>query len=523
MKRLPLGIQTFADMITENHYYVDKTEFIYKMANIGRYFFLSRPRRFGKSSFLDTLHNAYEGNEALFKGLFLEKNWVWSKKHPVIKISFGGGIMQSKKDVLEKIDWILRFNQKHLGISCEGNNPSNCLAELIQNSYEKYSQKVVILIDEYDKPILDNIEKSILPYKIREVLKGFYSVIKDSDAYIKFVFITGVSKFSKVNLFSGLNNLTDITLDPRFATVCGYTKSELKHTFQDTLTGVPMDELKEWYDGYNFLGEKVYNPYDVLHYLDKRKFKNYWFSTGTPSFLIKLIEKRKFPMPDLENIELSEELLDSFDINSIQLETLLFQTGYLTIKEIKQRGVITIYKLKYPNLEVKYSLNDYILGYLSSQQVTEKERNKDKLYNFLYDGEVAKLKDLFHAFFASIPYNWYTSNNIANYEGFYASVFYTYFTAIGVEVKVEDATNHGRIDMVTILNSRCYVLEFKVNELTSEGKAMEQLKERRYHEKYVSYESTHLGSGTVKEIYLVGAEFSKTDKNITGFDWEKVF
>jgi hypothetical protein len=520
MKRLPLGVQTFSKLILDNHYYVDKTEFVYKLANIGTYFFLSRPRRFGKSSFLDTLHEAYEGNEALFKGLFLEKNWDWSKKHPVIKISFGGGIMQSKKEVLEKIDDILLENQERLDVSCNDKNHGNCFAKLIRYTYQKYNQKVAILIDEYDKPILDNIEKKILPYKIREVLKGFYSVIKDSDAYIQFAFITGVSKFSKVNLFSGLNNLTDITLDPEFATICGYTKSELKNTFQDRLTDVPMDELKEWYDGYNFLGEKVYNPYDVLYYLQNKVFKNYWFETGTPSFLIKLIENRKFPIPNLETIELTESILNSFDINSIQLETLLFQTGYLTIQEIKKRGVATIYKLKYPNLEVKYSLTDYILGYLSNNQVTEKERNKDKLYNFLYDGEVSKLKDLFHAFFASIPYNWYTNNDIANYEGFYSSVFYTYFTAIGVEVKVEDATNNGRIDMVAILNSRCYVLEFKVNELTSEGKAIEQLREKKYHEKYVGYESNHLGSGSVKEIYLVGVEFSKTDRNITGFDWE---
>jgi hypothetical protein len=521
MKKLPLGIQTFSDMINENHYYVDKTEFVQKLANIGRYFFLSRPRRFGKSSFLDTLHEAYEGNQELFKGLFLEKNWDWSKKYPVIKISFGSGIMQSKIDVLEKIRGILTENQEILEIQCNDSNPANCLSQLIRYTYQKYNSKVVILIDEYDKPILDNIEKSILPYKIREVLKGFYSVIKDSDKYIQFVFITGVSKFSKVNLFSGLNNLTDITLDPEFATICGYTKREINHTFQDILTDLPMDELKEWYDGYNFLGEKVYNPYDVLYYLKNKVFKNYWFETGTPSFLIKLIEKRKFPIPDLETIELTESVLNSFDINSIQLETLLFQTGYLTIKSIERLGPTIIYHLCYPNLEVKHSLNDYILKYLSNQSM-EKEKNKSKLYRILYAGEVAKLKDLFHAFFASIPYNWYTNNNIANYEGFYASVFYTYFTAIGVEVKVEDATNHGRIDMVAILNSRCYVLEFKVNELTPEGKAMEQLKERGYHEKYVGYESKHLGSGTVKEIYLVGVEFSKTNRNITAFDWEKV-
>jgi hypothetical protein len=519
MKRLPLGVQTFSKLILDNHYYVDKTEFVHKLANIGTYFFLSRPRRFGKSSFLDTLHNAYEGNEALFKGLFLEKNWVWSKKHPVIKISFGGGETTSLEGLKLVIqDMFLAF-QRQFQITFESSSFSGKFKELIVHLYKQFNQKIVILIDEYDKPILDVIDKEIA-YQVRDELKNLYSVIKDSDAYVQFAFITGVSKFSKVNLFSGLNNLTDITLDPRFATICGYTKSELKNTFEDILTDVPMQELKEWYDGYNFLGEKVYNPYDVLHYLDKRDFKNYWFETGTPSFLIKLIEKRKFPIPNLETIELTENILNSFDINSIQLETLLFQTGYLTIKEIKQRGVVTIYKLKYPNLEVKYSLNDYILGYLSNYQVTEKERNKDKLYNFLYDGEVSKLKDLFHAFFASIPYNWYTNNDIANYEGFYSSVFYTYFTAIGVEVKVEDATNNGRIDMVAILNSRCYVLEFKVNELTSEGKAIEQLREKKYHEKYVGYESKHLGSGVVKEIYLVGVEFSKTDRNITAFDVE---
>jgi len=327
MKRLPLGIQTFSKLILDNHYYVDKTEFIYKLAQKGTYFFLSRPRRFGKSSFLNTLREAYSENEDLFRGLFLEKNWDWSKKHPVIHISFGSGIMQSRREVVEKIDWLLQNNQQQLEVSCTSKNLSNCFFELIQNAYEKYNQKVVVLIDEYDKPILDNIEKNILPYQIREILKGFYGVIKDSDRYIQFVFITGVSKFSKVNLFSELNNLLDITLDPRFATICGYTELELQTTFGDILQDVPLEELREWYNGYNFLGEKVYNPYDVLNYLDRRVFKNYWFETGTSSFLLKLIEKRKFSIPNLESVELSEELVNSFDINSIELETLLFQTG----------------------------------------------------------------------------------------------------------------------------------------------------------------------------------------------------
>lgn len=257
MKRLPLGIQTFSKLILENHYYVDKTEFVYKLANIGTYFFLSRPRRFGKSSFLDTLKEAFEGNEKIFKGLFLEKNWDWSKKYPVIKISFGGGLMQTPEQVDEIIHGILRYNQRNLGISCEKGLPASvCLKELIEQSSKQFKEKVVVLIDEYDKPILDNIEKEETAIKIREILKGFYSVIKDSDSYIRFVFITGVSKFSKVNLFSGLNNLTDITLDPRFSTICGYTQNELEDTFQEQLSGISLEELKEWYNGYSFDGNK---------------------------------------------------------------------------------------------------------------------------------------------------------------------------------------------------------------------------------------------------------------------------
>ena len=520
MKRLPLGIQTFAKLILEDHYYVDKTEFVYKLANIGTYFFLSRPRRFGKSSFLDTIQEAYQGNEVLFKGLFLEKNWDWSRKYPVIKISFGSGETTSLEELRLIIhDMFLAF-QRQFQITLESSSFSGKFKELIEILYKRENRKVVILIDEYDKPILDAIDKEFA-YQVRDELKNLYSVIKDSDRYIQLVFITGVSKFSKVSLFSGLNNLTDITLDERFSTVCGYTQEELENTFEDLLSGVPLREVKEWYNGYNFLGEKVYNPYDVLHYLDKKAFQNYWFSSGTPSFLIKLIEKRKFPIPNLEKVELSQEMLDSFDIGSIHLETILFQAGYLTIRTVEKLGDMTVYHLCYPNKEVRKSLNDAILNFLSSL-VSEKEQNKSRLYRILYSGEVEKLKDLFHSFFASIPYNWYTNNDIASYEGYYCSVFYTYFTAIGVEVITEDATNLGRIDMAVLLNGRCFIMEFKVNEMTPEGRALKQLKEKKYHEKYAGYESQYLNSGTVKEIYLIGVEFNKSDRNITNFEYMRV-
>ena len=520
MKRLPLGIQTFSKLISDSHYYVDKTEFVYKLSKIGTYFFLSRPRRFGKSSFLDTIQEAYQGNEVLFKGLFLEKNWDWSKKYPVIKISFGSGETTSLEELRLIIHDIFLAFQRQFQITLESSSFSGKFKELIELLHKRENRKVVILIDEYDKPILDAIDKEFA-YQVRDELKNLYSVIKDSDRYIQLVFITGVSKFSRVSLFSGLNNLTDITLDPEFSAVCGYTQKELEDTFSELLENVPLREVKEWYNGYNFLGEKVYNPYDILHYLRNKDFRNYWFETGTPSFLIKLIEKRKFPIPSLEKVELSKEMMDSFDIGSIHLETILLQAGYMTIQSVEKLGDMTVYHLCYPNKEVRNSLNDVILTFLSSL-VSEKEKNKSRLYRILFAGEVEKLKDLFHSFFASIPYNWYTNNDIASYEGYYCSVFYTYFTAIGVEVVTEDATNLGRIDMAVLLNGRCFIMEFKVNEMNPEGRAMKQLRDKKYHEKYTDYESQYLSSGKVKEIYLIGVEFNKTDRHITTFECVRV-
>ncbi|HMV76325.1 MAG TPA: AAA family ATPase [Leptospiraceae bacterium] len=521
MKKLPLGIQTFSKLAEGSHYYVDKTEYIRKLADIGTYFFLSRPRRFGKSSFLDTLKEAYEGNENLFKGLYLEKNWDWSKKYTVIKISFGGGQTKNLDEFKIHLQDIFLAFETQFKITLRSQSLQGKFKELIVSLFEKTNQKAVILVDEYDKPILDVIENEETAASIRDELKNLYSVIKDSDAYIKFVFITGVSKFSRVSLFSGLNNLSDITLDSRFSAVCGYTQSELQNTFQDRLQGVPLNELKEWYNGYNFCGEKVYNPYDILHYLDKKDFQNYWFATGTPSFLIRLIERFRYPIPNLENIRLSAEQLESFDVRSIELETILFQTGYLTVKNIEKKGINTVYHLEYPNIEVKHSLNDVILKFLL-KLMTEKETNKVKLYELLFSGNIAELRDLFHAFFASIPYQWYTNNTISSYEGYYASVFYSYFAAAGIEVRVEDSTNLGRMDMTAVLNGRCFIMEFKVNEMTSSGNALAQLRKKKYHEKYVGYSGAQISSGTVNEIYLIGIEFSKMDRNITSFDWETV-
>ncbi|WP_456370652.1 ATP-binding protein, partial [Thermodesulfatator atlanticus] len=258
MKKLPVGIQSFVEIRTEGYYYVDKTPFVRKLVDQGKYFFLSRPRRFGKSLFLDTLRQAFLGKRELFRGLFLEENWDWSKKYPVIYISFGAGVIRSRDELVETFFSILRRHANRYQISYHEKLPNKRFEELILCLSEKYNQKVVVLIDEYDKPILDNIDKPELAAEIREELKNFYSVLKDADPYLKFCFLTGVTKFSKVSIFSGLNNLKDITIHPGYATICGYTQDEFEKTFADRLEGLDLSEVRRWYNGYSWLGEPVY-------------------------------------------------------------------------------------------------------------------------------------------------------------------------------------------------------------------------------------------------------------------------
>lgn len=262
MKKLPIGIETFSEIIQGNYYYIDKTEVLFQLTDSGKYYILSRPRRFGKSLFLDTLQEAFSGNQELFRGLYLERHWDWSVWHPVIKIDFGGGVHKVHSVLEQYIREILNEKARMESIPLQNETLSGIFRELILGLESKYSKKVVVLVDEYDKPILDNITETDRAREMRDILRNFYSVIKTSDAHIKFVFITGVSKFSKVNLFSGLNNIVDITLYPEYSSICGYTDLELI-VFQESMEDVNREELKSWYNGYNFLGEKVYNPYDI--------------------------------------------------------------------------------------------------------------------------------------------------------------------------------------------------------------------------------------------------------------------
>ncbi len=374
--------------------------------------FLSRPRRFGKSLFLDTLHNLFEGKKELFAGLAAEKNYDWSRTYPVIKISFGGGNFRSEEGLLENLSLILKRNKDRLGIECTTASPDTCFTELIQNAAQQLNQPVVILIDEYDKPILDNIDQPKMAAFARETLKAFYSVIKDNDAHLRFAFLTGVTKFSKVSVFSGINNIEDISLAPKFATICGYTQNDLETVFAKHLEGADMDEVRRWYDGYHFLGENVYNPFDILLFLrGNKQFESYWFETATPTFLVKLLRQKQFFLPDLSSIKAGKELLSAFDIDTISPVTLLFQSGYLTIREVRRRGAFVSYILGFPNLEVSTAFTTSLLDLFS-----ESSRRNDLQENICFsleDGDMEQFKAAIHALFAAIPYHNYTNNDIA--------------------------------------------------------------------------------------------------------------
>jgi hypothetical protein len=464
------------------------------------------------------------GNQKLFHGLYLENHWDWSKKHPVIRIDLGSGVLKNKEELRERIGEILFNNQKFYELEDSPHKSiSGNFESLIQNLYKKYSCKVVILVDEYDKPILDNITNTEVARDMRDGLRNLYSVIKGADAFIKFVFITGVSKFSKVNLFSGLNNLQDITLDERYAAICGYTENDLS-VFEEHLVGVDLETLKLWYNGYNFLGDKVYNPFDILLFLDRKELKNYWFETGNPSFLIELIHKNKYNPININKAKLTDSSLASFDVDYIELENLLFQTGYLTIQKVKSINYNNVYYLSYPNREVKTSLTDVILNYLVTIG-TPKENNKIRLFEVLEENNLDQLKTVFYSFFASIPHDWYRKNTLANYEGYYAAIFYCYFTALGLDVRAEDVTNDGQVDMTVFFENKVYVFEFKVIEMTEAGSALQQIKDKKYYEKYLSNPTVgelHVTHPQQQKIYLIGVEFSKENKNITNFEWEKI-
>lgn len=515
MKKLPIGISTLKDILEGGFAYVDKTAHVLELLSAGKYYFLSRPRRFGKSLLVNTLAEVFSGNEALFPGLHIHPHWDWSVTYPVIQLSFGAGVVRSRDELDRHIRRVLKENQERLQVDCgDRADVSGCFAELIRKAKAQYGQGVVVLIDEYDKPILDNIIKPEVAAEMRDGLRNFYSVIKDSDEHVRFAFLTGVSKFSKVSIFSGLNNLEDITLDERYSTLCGYTQSELETVFADYLQGVDLAEMKSWYNGYQWLGEGVYNPFDVLLFFSKQKqFRPYWFETGTPTFLVELFKNQRYHLPDLDNATASFAALGDFEIGRLRVETLLFQTGYLTIlKEESMFGGAPVYHLGYPNREVRYSLNEYLLEHY----LTDQSQERHSVYQAFMNNDFTALQQRFIALFASIANDNYRKNPVAEYEGYYAAVMYAYLCSLGIDTIAEDTGNRGRIDLTLRFKrpggrKQVYIFEFKVIEgEEGDGSALRQLQDKNYAAKYKDGET---------DIGLIGMEFSKAARNIVGFEW----
>ncbi len=510
-RRLPIGIQTFRELRDRECYYVDKTAFMGALIAEGKHYFLSRPRRFGKSLLLDTMKELFEGNEKPFIGLDIHHRWDWSTHCPVVRLDFSAGHFHTRESLDENVmDQLARIERRKKVCGDYRTAPGR-LAGLLEALHDRSGEPVVVLVDEYDKPILDNLGSPEVARANRDYLRGLYAVIKSNDADVRFSFITGVSRFSRVSLFSGLNNLTDITLDPRYSAICGYTDADLDTVFAPELPGLDRDAIRAWYNGYSWLGEeKVYNPFDILLLLCNRTFGAWWFETGTPTFLVETLFRRRVSSVSLDEMVGTSALLSRFDVDDIATEALLFQTGYLTIREEVERGGRTLYRLGFPNREVRQSLNECVLDYLV-RSPSRQGANSVRLHDLLLANDFEGMKALFQSFYASIPHQWYTSNDIARYEGFYASVFYSYFAALGLDITVEDSTSHGRLDMAVRFNANVYLFELKVVEMAGEGAAMAQLKARGYAEKY---------RGAGEPVHLVAVEFSRDARNVVAFEVE---
>jgi hypothetical protein len=508
-KKLPIGIQTFREIREDDCYYVDKTVFALRMIREGKAYFLSRPRRFGKSLFLDTLAELFAGNEALFRGLYCHERWNWNVKYPVIRISFGAGISSGGAEELTvRIRELFKQNAQRLGVTLEEGSIPGQFTRLILETEARFGQRAVVLVDEYDKPILDNLTNPELAREMRDGLRDLYSVIKDQDAHIKFAFLTGVSKFSKVNIFSGLNNLKDITLHAEYSDICGYTDSDVDTVFASELEGLDRDNIRYWYNGYNWRGEAVYNPFDLLLLFDCREFRPFWFETGTPTFLVDMLTERKVYLPALLKMESSAELISAFEVEAISTEALMFQSGYLTLTGEENLGDEIFYTLGFPNREVRGALNAVLLGAWIGSKKLEVE-HRISIFRALQKNDFEKLREIFFSLYASIPNDWFRKNEIDKFDGYYASVFYASFAALGLDIVPEDVSNQGRLDMAVKFNGQVYLFEFKVVEDEAEGKALRQIEERKYADKYRA-----LG----QPIHLIGVEFSKKTRNVVGFE-----
>ncbi len=500
-RQLPIGIQSFRRIREQDCYYVDKTPHIRRLVDTGDFYFLSRPRRFGKSLLVDTLRELFEGNEPLFRGLDIHAHWDWSIRHPVVRLSFDGKYDKPDDidgDIVDQLD----IAERQAGLEpTQSSVPApRRLRILLDRLHHITGQQAVVLIDEYDKPILDVIDNPEMAKANRDYLRGFYGIIKGSARDVRFVFVTGVSMFSRVSLFSGLNNLRNISLDPNYATICGYTDRDLGAVFAPELPGLDRDEIRKWYNGYHWLGdEKLYNPFDLL----------LLFETGSPTFLFRMMMEREVSPMELENRVSDEELVSTFDVENITVDALLFQTGYLTITAEERRGPRTLYTLDYPNFEVQQSLNDGLLGYVTGK-IDETADQGDELGRLLVANDFDGFADHLRSFFAGIPCQWQGANSPARYEAWYAGMLYACFRTIGLDLRVEDSSGRGRADMVVLHGRQVFVFVFKMAGGEGGGdsaaqSAIDPIPAKGYAEKY---------RDRGEPVHLIGVAFSAEKRNL---------
>ncbi len=515
MKKLPIGLQDFARLRQEDFLYVDKTELLYQLVTEGVYYFLSRPRRFGKSLLVSTLVELFQGRQELFEGLWIHDRWDWQQTYPVIHLSLNS--LGYKELGLEKA-LALRLNKiaTHYGLTLQSEANSLRLQELIEQLHHSLG-RVVVLIDEYDKPILDYLDDLPRAQAHREQLKSFFSVLKDADPHLRFVLLTGVSKFSRVSIFSELNNLPDLTLHPRYTTLLGYTQTELERYFTDRLDQLApqfggretlLAQIRQWYNGYSWdATHYVYNPFSVLNFFDQGRFQNFWFETGTPTFLVKLLNcERKY---DLENAQARPLVFSSFELERIQPLALLFQTGYVTIKAVDDDQ---IYTLSYPNYEVKDSLLQYLLAEYSHQYPSDTSLLAFQMKQALEQDDLPAFVAALNGLFASIPYQIF----IADREAFYHAVTFLALSLVGSFVQVEVSQAKGRPDAVVHTSETIYVLEFKLN--ASAGRhsaeaALEQIRQQ-------GYATPYLNQGKV--VKAVGLNFNAEQKALDQWQEEVI-
>ena len=485
LRMLPIGEQDFAGLVEMNAVYADKTKIISDLLHLSKYVFLSRPRRFGKSLLISTLKNLFEGKRELFKGLWIENNFDW-KTVPVVRIDFNSGESEDFVGLRKAIDSILEKEADRNGVQLTAESNRGKLDELITKLNKKTKEKVVLLIDEYDKPIVDSINNIQKAEEYREILRNFYGAIKGCSEMLRFVLITGISRFSKMSIFSELNNLADISMDEDFAAICGFTKDDLNNYFSEYKDAacqkleLSKDELDEkirfWYDGYKFDGiTNIYNPFSILNFFSKKDFRNYWFESGLPKLLADFIIQNGIDVKELDNVVVSVEELNNFDVRKINLKALMFQTGYLTIVE---KDEYNQYVLDYPNEEVRSSFVKFLLKNYTDEDSSNKRVD---MLRALDKGDIDGFIESVNALFASIPYQIIPKEN----ENYFSSLMHVLLKTLGYMVLSELSTYKGRADAVIKTKNFIYIFEYKMVPIKA-AEGINQIKTKGYADEFAA-------------------------------------